>query len=55
MLTTGCHKVSASCCLIRWLPDDGVQILTGSSVVSVGGMLILVMLLSLKSGPVLLV
>ncbi len=38
-----------------WLPGDGVQFLTDSNVVSVGGMLILVMLRFLRSGPVLLV
>ena len=55
MLATGCHKVSACYWLMRWLPGDGVQFLTGSSVVSVGGMFIWVMLRLLRNGPVLLV
>ncbi len=55
MLTTGCYKVSASYWLMWWLPGDGVQFLTGSSVLSVRGMFISGMLRLLRNGPVLLV
>lgn len=55
MLITGYHKVSVSYWLMRSLPGDGVQFLAGSSVVSVGGMFIWVMLHLLRKGPVLLV
>ena len=55
MITTGLYKVSASHWLMWWLPGDGVRFLTRSSVVSVGGMIISVMLHLLRNGPVLLV
>ncbi len=52
MLTTGCQSVLVS----YWLmPGHGVQFLAGSSVVSVGGVSIWVMLRLLRNGPVLLV
>ena len=55
MLTTGCQSVLVSYWLMRWLPGHGVQFLAGSSVVSVGGVTIWVMLRLLRNGPVLLV